>query len=309
MKPCTEINGKTLVVSGRLLRVCRLRDEYYEFVENPEEFLARLRGKHGVKADLFTFLQEIPDRTPKFEYHLEWDRAAVLRLGSFEDWWKKQINDKTRNMVRKAQKAGVDVRLAEFGAQLVEGIHRIYNESPVRQGRPFRHYGKNLQTIQSEHGTFLDRSQFLGAFFASQLIGFAKLVHGHGISNLMNIISLISYRDKAPTNALIAKAVEICASRGVPYLQYGTGNTGSIGDFKRHHAFEETLVPRYYVPLDLRGAVLLGLGFHRPVEDRIPQSWRTALAMLRRRWNEMRSGNSRSGSGTEPQAERQRAKA
>jgi hypothetical protein len=37
----------------------------------------------------------------------------------------------------------------------------------------------------------------------------------------MQIISMISHRDKAPTNALLAKR-EICAERGVPKLQYGS---------------------------------------------------------------------------------------
>jgi hypothetical protein len=286
-----EIEGKSLVITGAFVRLCRLRDEYYEFVEDPADFLRRLKSTRAVRADLFAFIQDVPNREPKFQFHQEWDRAAVLPLTTFEHWWKKQINDKTRNMIRKAQKTGVEIRVTDFNDDLVRGIERIYNESPMRQGRRFRHYGKSFKTIRDEHATFLDRSQFLGAYHGGQLIGFVKLVHGRGVSNLMNIVSLISERDKAPTNGLIAKAVETCTSRGVPYLQYGTGNTGSIGDFKRHHAFEEVLIPRYFIPLNLKGACALSLGFHRRINERIPETWKGRIALFRHKCTALRLWN------------------
>lgn len=281
-----QIEGKLLAFSGKAVHVCALQDEYYEFVHEPSEFLAKLR-KFG-RADLFTFIQEVPEREPRFPFHREWDSAAVLSLTSYEHWWKKQINDKTRNMVRKAAKNGVEIRLMEFNDELVRGIEVIYNECPVRQGRPFRHFGKDFDTIKREHATFLDRSQFFGALHGGQLIGFIKLVHGRNISNLMNIIAMISHRDKAPTNALLAKAVEVCTTMGVPLLQYGTGTSGAIGDFKKHHAFEEVRVPRYYVPLNGKGALALKLGLHRRITDRMPSQWRERLLNLRAKWTNAR---------------------
>jgi hypothetical protein len=211
-------------------------------------------------------------------------------------------------MVRKSQKTGVEIRQVEFTDELVRGIEVIYNESPVRQGRPFKHYGKDFETIRREHATFLDRSRFFGAYHAGQLIGFVKLVHGRQISNLMNIISMISHRDKAPTNGLLAKAVEACTGKGVPYLQYGTGNSRSIGDFKKHHAFEEVLVPRYFVPLTWKGSLGLKLGFHRRFEDRIPENWRNRLLALRAKWNSVRFQRSNPVPGVTQQTE-QRAQA
>ncbi len=64
---------------------------------------------------------------------------------------------------------------------------------------------------------------------------------------------MISERDKAPTNALIAKAVEICAEAGVGLLQYGIWSRRSMGAFKKHNGFQAVEVPRYYVPLNWRG--------------------------------------------------------
>jgi hypothetical protein len=289
------INGIPVVNVKGILNVCRLRDEYYEFIGDPRAFVEALKASEA-QADTFTFIQEVPNPVPKYDFYQEWDRAAVLPLSTFDCWWKKQINDKTRNMVRKAQKTGVQVRLAEFDDTLVQGIHRIYNESPVRQGRPFRHYGKDLETIRCEHATFLDRSEFVGAYCSGELIGFAKVVYGNGVANLMNIISLISHRDKAPTNALVAKSVELCTNRTIPFLQYGTGNSGSIGEFKRHHGFEERLIPRYFVALNIKGALGLKLKLHKSLSDRIPDNWRAHVAAWRRRWVEFRFRKIRSGS-------------
>jgi len=285
MNEFLEMAGKPVVLKRRgLLRFCSLRDEYYDFVEEPAAFLRDLKSDSRVKADLFTFTQPVPDPEPKFSYHLEYDSAAVVFLSTYDHWWKKQIKDKTRNMVRKAQKAGVEIRAVEFGDELIRGIHKLYNESPIRQGKRFWHYGKNLETLRREHGTFLNQSQFFGAYHKGEMIGFIKLVHGQGVSNLMNIVAMISHRNKAVTNALIAKAVEICAERGVPRLQYGTGNSRSIGDFKKHHAFEEVRVPRYFVPLNWKGALALKLGLHRPLDRRLPENWRNWLLGFRARW-------------------------
>ena len=293
MTDCFEISGKAFVINRRgLIRLCSLRDEYYEFIEDPVALLHDLKAKLHRKADLFTFTQPVSDPDPRFSYHLEFDSAAVLFLSTFDHWWKKQINDKTRNMVRKAQKTGVEIRAVEFGDDLIRGIHTIYNEVPVRQGRRFSHYGKDLELLRREHGTFLNQSEFCGAYYDGALIGFIKLVHGRGVSNLMNIVSMISHRNKAPNNALIAKAVEICASRTVGRLQYGTGNSGSIGEFKKHHAFQEVRVPRYFVPLNCRGSAALQFGLHRDLNACLPDGWRDYLLMLRAKWFAFRYADS-----------------
>jgi hypothetical protein len=113
-------------------------------------------------------------------------------------------------------------------------------------------------------------------------------VHGNGVSQLMNIISMISHRNKAPTNGLIAKAVEICTGMGIPYLQYGTGYSRSIGEFKKHHAFEEFRVPRYFVPLNRKGTAVLKLRLHQGLDQCLPGKWRNQILDARGKWNAFR---------------------
>jgi len=256
------ISGKRVVISGWLPRMARLRSEYFESVDDPETFLTVLKTA-GAKADVFTFVGNVPGKDLAGPYPVGWDYKSVLEIANYEHWWKSRINDKTRNMIRKAAKKGVSIELTEFDQTLVKGIKEIYDESPLRQGRPFPHYGKDLETVERENATFKDRSDFIAARLDGELIGFAKLVHANGYSVLMQIIAKNLHRDKAPTNALLAKAVEICAQRRVPYLMYGKWGQRGLGEFKKHHGFECMQIRRYFVPLNFRGRLALAANLHQ----------------------------------------------
>src|SRR5882724_3745967 len=263
-----KICGKDVHVRGRLIRIAGLVAEGYDFLDDPEAALHAV-GRSGAGIDVLTFIQKLSDGTPKHGYRFEWDNMAALPVSTFEHWWTRQIKDKTRNMVRRAEKKGVVVREVPFDDALVRGIQAIYNESPVRQGKPFWHYGKDLETVRKMNGTFFERSIFIGAYLEEQLIGFVKLVFDEEKSQagLMQIVSMIGHQDKAPTNALIAQAVQSCAERGISYLwyanmSYGKKQADGLADFKRHNGFQKIEVPRYYVPLTLAGRLALRLNLH-----------------------------------------------
>ena len=167
-------------------------------------------------------------------------------------------------MVRRAEKKGIVVHEIPFDDALVAGIWDIYNEYPIRQGRPFPHFGKDLETVRKMSATFPDTSVFIGAFFEGKLIGFIKLTTDEGCSQaaIMHIVAKIQHRDKAPTNALVAEAVRTCANRGFPYLvyskfAYGNKPRDSLSDFKENNGFRRIDVPRYYVPLTCSGSLCL----------------------------------------------------
>lgn len=280
----SSVDNHAITISGKFPRIVRVRDEPFECVVSPEQFIQNLNSQ-GVSADLFTFMQELADVTPMYRYHLEWDCQAVVSVTTYDHWWKKQIDNKSRNMIRRAQKNGVELRVVDFDDQLVAGIMEIYNETPVRQGKQFWHYGKDFETLKREHATFLERSEFIGAFLGSELIGFAKLVRSRDVASLMQIISKIAHRDKAPSNALIAKAVELCAEAGVPYLHYGVWSKGGLGAFKMSHAFARHAVPRYYVPLNARGRLALRANLHHKWTEALPEKWIERLTSARQKWN------------------------
>lgn len=287
-----SIDGQAIAISGNMPRIARVRDEPFQCIQAPQDFVERV--KHEAPADVFTFMQELSERAPKFEYQLEWDSQAVMPLTTYDHWWKQQIDGKSRNMVRKAEKGGVDLRVVEFDDTFVRGIADIYNETPIRQGKRFWHFGKDLVTLKRDHATFLERSTFIGAFSGSELIGFVKLVRGKNVASLMQIISKIKDRDKAPSNALVAKSVELCAAEGIPYLHYGVWSNGGLGMFKTSLGFVRHEVPRYFVPLNLWGRVLLRANMHHEWKDLIPSEWRQQLAPLHQRLNALRYGGAKS---------------
>jgi hypothetical protein len=275
-----QIHEKDIVVEGRLLKTVRLDNEWYEDVTNPETFVQALRANE-VKADLLTFWQRFPNSTPKFDYPVEWEDLAVLPVNTFNEWWDSRIKSRTRGLIRKSEKMGITIRETQFDDDFVGGMVEIFNEAPVRQGRPFWHYGKDFATVKREFSRFLFREDMIGAYYQGELIGFVMLANAGDYAYLGQIISKIAHRDKAPNNALIAKAVEVTARKQIPYLIYNYWNETGLTEFKRRNGFEKQSVPRYYLPLTTRGRVGLRLGAHRPLAQLLPKTLVSRLKQLR----------------------------
>jgi hypothetical protein len=290
MSSLINVCGKEIRVQGRFLRIARLDADKYQFLDEPEAMIEALR-KCGTRIDMFTFMQRLPETSKRFDYPMEWDNLAALPITTFDNWWTKQLGFKARNKAKQAQKKGVVVREVPFDRTLVKGIWEVYNECPIRQGRRFPHFGKDLETVYKEEATFLDSSVFIGAFLGDEMIGFIKLVHDETRTQagLMNIVSMIKHRDKAPTNALVAQAVRSCADRGISYLvysnfAYGEKKRSTLSDFKERNGFQKIDLHRYYVPLTLAGRVAFRLRLHHKLVDHLPNSLAAKLRELREAW-------------------------
>jgi len=130
----------------------------------------------------------------------------------------------TRKNVRRSEKRGVEIVREDFSDDLVGGILEIQNECFIRQGRRYPHYGKTFNQVKRDQSTFVERSDFICAYFEDELIGFLKLVHRGDVASILQLLSKSAHYDKRPANALIAKAVEICEGKGVNHLIYGGFN-------------------------------------------------------------------------------------
>ena len=272
-----EVLGTALQVRGSLLRTAKIDGEKFIFASDPDAVVDALRRSRQ-RVDIFTFIQKVTETTPRHNYPMEWDNLAVLPISTFEQWWNQQIGFKARNKAKQAEKKGTVIREVPFSEALVRGIWEIYNETPIRQGRRFPHFGKDYSAVYREEATYLDESVFIGAYFEDKLIGFIKLLCDAegGQAGLLNIVSLIEHRGKAPTNALVAHAVKACASRSIPFLvysnfAYGKRTRDSLSDFKERNGFQRVDLPRYYVPLTAIGRMALALGVHKKVSERIPE--------------------------------------
>lgn len=292
MKLC----DKDVTIQGRVVRVARLDGEKYTFPDDPEEVVRDLR-RCGTRVDVFTFLQKLPETSAAYPYPFEMDNLAVLPVSTFENWWNNQIRSYPRNRARQAGKRGVVMRRVAFGEELLRGICGVYNETPVRQGKRFPHYGMTMERAREYAGTFLDRSIYVGAFVGDVMIGFIKLTTDESRTQacLVHILSMIQHKEKAPTNALIAEGVRTCAELGVPYLVYENFNYGrKVGDslthFKEVNGFQRVDLPRYYVPITEIGRIALRFGLHRRLIDRIPEPVAGTFRDLRKAWYDRRYG-------------------
>jgi hypothetical protein len=289
-----KVCEKDLKIEGRGLRTARIDGEKYTFPDDPEKMIAGLRTC-GSRVDLFTFLQRPPETTAKYSYAMEWDNLAVLPLSTYDHWWNKQIPSIARNRARQAEKRGVIIREVPFDEALLRGIVEIHNETPIRQGRRFPHYGMDIEGAHRYAGTFLDRSFFIGALLEDKLIGFVKLTIDDSRTHAcaVNILAMLKHRDKAPTNAMIAQAVRSCADRGLSYLvyehfTYGKKKSDSLSRFKEVNGFRQMDLPRYYVPLTPLGKMALNMGCHRRLIDYCPENLMAKLREYRTWWYDHR---------------------
>lgn len=279
-----KIDKQVLIFEGKFPRLARFREEWFEDVADPEAIIEVLK-KVEMKPDLFTFVQRPPEMEPKYNYYMEKQKLTALRITSFNDWWERQLPSETRKKAKRAAKRGVEIKIAEFNDELVKGISGVFNDSPMRQGKPFWHYGKSLETVKKEMSLDLDRCDFIGAYHKGELVGITKLLYAAKIAEPVIILSKGAYQDKYINNALIARAVEMCSQKGVPYLFYGPyWKRGSMADWLRRHGFERLQVPRYYIPITIKGAFILKARLHRSIKEMIPEKIIIELMNLRTNW-------------------------
>ncbi len=272
-----EVLSHKLVITRRgPIRIAAIQDEEWiegEPLAEPESFIRSWQGKPP--GDIFAFARSLPHCEPCYPFHFEWDNVAVAKLGEFSQWWE-SLPQETRKNVRRSQRRGVTVARVTFDDQLVRGISDIYNETPIRQGRKFWHYRKNFEQVKAENGTYLNRSEFIGAFFKGKLIGFIKFVMVNNVARIMQIVSMEAHTDKRPTNALLAKAVEICCEKRATHMVYGKYVYGKkenspVTEFKRRNGFERLSFPRYYIPLTAVGSLAIRCRLHRGLAQLVPE--------------------------------------
>lgn len=290
--PALDFRGRSITVKGGLVRIAAIHDEWWleNEIENPETYIDLLKEQKSrkLRADLFTFSQKMPGSAPKYPYATEPESVAAARVANFKEWWEK-LPQESRKNVRRSQKRGVEIRMLEFGDQLISGVAGVNNDSPIRQGKPNAHYGKSLDQVKKDHESFVDRSEFLCAYFENEMIGYLKVVYRGDVAAILNLAVKASHNDKRPANALIATAVEHCAARHISFLTYGFFNYGNkkespLREFKTRNGFEEVLTPRYYVPLTNWGTLALKLNLHRGLLGILPEGVIALRGDARLKW-------------------------
>jgi hypothetical protein len=279
LKSILDVDKELETLRIRKKSFARIAQDIQEYEKNmvpTDAFLEKLIER-GI--DIFTFLERkwcCPSPNSAGTWVKTEDNVSLLEIKNYEKWWD-SIGKKTRNMVRRAEKSGIEVSIVRQNEKLAEGIWKIYNETPIRQGRAFLHYGASLQSVTANMFA-AQNSTFIGAFLQDELVGFLQIIYGDNIAIISQILSLQKHWDKAVNNGLLSKAVEICASNSERWLMYGRmGNHPSLDKFKGNNGFAKFPITRYYVPLTWKGRVAVHLGLQRELKDVLPQSVKYSL--------------------------------
>jgi len=291
--PSIVMNGLTIIVQGRWLKKALIKGEDWIEIKDDidPELLIRAIRENKLYADLLVFSQQIPDSAPKHTYYYEWKNLAVIPITSFDDWWNR-LPQVTRKNVRRAGRRGVLVRIAAFNDSLIKDIIRVNNSSPTRQGRKFIHYGKNFDQVKKDYSAYIERSEYIGAYYQEELIGFIRLIYRGQVASIMQLLCMPKHYDKRPSNALIAKAVELCANKGIKYLIYGQliydqNFWAPMVEFKKRNGFQKIDVPVYYIPLSFKGRMAIIFRLHRGIKYFIPNRIKKSYYWLRKSFYEI----------------------
>ncbi len=290
--PALAFGSRTVFLQGGWARVAAVHQEDWTpgEIERPDLWVQVLKIHRigGRLADVFTFAQHLPNTDTRYPFPVERRSIAAVRVHSHQEWWK-ALPQETRKNVRRAQRRGLTVSVRSLDADLVCGIMSVNDECPIVQGRRARHYGKSLEEVWRDQTDYSERSSFICAHAGAELVGFLKLVRCGAFASVLNTLTKPSHYDKRPANALIARAVQLCEEERIPYLVYGQLNYGnkrgdSLREFKIRNGFEEFLVPRYYVPLTVRGTVYVRLSLYRGLIGLFPAKVIGAWLWLRKTW-------------------------
>ena len=205
--PAICIEGRTFTVTGKWVKIAVVKDEDMvegETVANPASVIEQVK-RSDLKADIVTFAQKLPDLLPKHDFYFEQDNLAVINITTYRSWFE-GIGDAVQRAIKKSKKLGILVKEVEFTDSYVEGIKGIYDETPVRQGKLFWHYGKSFDAVKKQNSTFPDRSTYLGAYHNDELIGCVWLVHVDKAAHMIQIISKVKDYVKRPANARASAA-------------------------------------------------------------------------------------------------------
>lgn len=304
--PALHVNGTSIVVKGKWIKIAVIHDEEWLETEVADPALCvktlkeQALGKH--RADIFSFSQKLPATLPKYSYPMEWDSIAAIHITTYKAWWD-NVPQETRKNVRRSQKRGVIVGVKELDSSLVQDLLDLNNDAPVRQGKPFTHFGKTYDQVARDQSSFLDRSDYICAYAGDELIGVVKVVYRGEVASILTFLSKKSQHDKRPANALMARAVELCEKKNISYLIFGMFNYGNkrdtpLREFKIRNGFEEILVPHFFVPLTVKGAISLKLKLHRGLLGLLPHGVITLLVNARAKFQQFRM--SRCSSMLEP---------
>ena len=139
--------------------------------------------------------------------------------GDEKEMWN-ALRNKTRNMIRKAQNAGL---IVEQGFHNLEAFYRIYTRRMLEKNIPIHRY-RFFETIAEN---LKDRVTLLAVKDRSKVVGGLFLLYGQRNAIYPYQASLRKGEQLASNQLLIWEAMRFCRTKGIDTLDMGESKAGS----------------------------------------------------------------------------------
>lgn len=164
-------------------------------------------------------------------------KTIAIDLGSPEIIWE-NIHSKNRNMIRKAEKNGIEIKHGK-GMDLLEKFMEIYNKTMDKDHAEAYYYFK-LPFYESIHNDLYDNYEMFYAEYEGKIIAMSIMIFANGRLNYHLSGSDIEYRNLAPSNLLLYKAALWGCEQGMKTFHLGGGvGSGEDNLYKFKAAFNK----------------------------------------------------------------------
>lgn len=164
-------------------------------------------------------------------------KTIAIDLSSPEIIWE-NIHSKNRNMIRKAEKNGIEIKHGK-GMDLLEKFMEIYNKTMDKDHAEAYYYFK-LPFYESIHNDLFDNYEMFYAEYEGKIIAMSIMIFANGRLNYHLSGSDIEYRNLAPSNLLLYKAALWGCEQGMKTFHLGGGvGSGEDNLYKFKAAFNK----------------------------------------------------------------------
>ena len=225
------------------LRECNVRGLVLSYIQEPSHEFVDVLTRYIEQARGNSI--EVP----------KWTHASIMFVDkSYEDVWDTVYSTKTRNMIRKAKKGGVECRTIDILDHVDDAVACTLSK-PVRHGSrlPEYYYDTDMyrQKMERWQEIFGDNMISFGAFFDGKLVAYINTFVRFGEAITNNMLSHADALQVAPNNAVFDFMIKYYTDRDdVRRLMYSFDTTESVDKFKHSMGFEPILVKRWYMELN-----------------------------------------------------------
>ena len=153
-------------------------------------------------------------------------KTVTMDLTSEDVIWA-NIHSKNRNMIRKAEKNGVEIKHGQ-GVELFDEFIKIYNATMDKDNAEEYYYFKH-EFYESIHNDLKDNYEIFWAEYKNKIIAMSIIIFANGHLNYHLSGSDVEYRNLAPSNLLLYKAALWGCEHGFNTFHLG-GGVGSGED-------------------------------------------------------------------------------